>query len=139
MQPYAVRFHTDQGRVPRYISVEVAEFVKMHEKEHLYIEVGRVKKYRSGNQNSYYHGVVIPGIQRVFYKHGDLIDAAYAHEFAKKELGKGIFAVTRSKLTGDVIIESSASLDTARWETWMTNIRRWAAMEGEQIKEPNEE
>lgn len=102
------------------------------------ITIEEAKRPRSLSQNSYYWGVIIPGVVRVLRFYGNNVDAEAAHEFCKATfLPPGGISMLITPL-GDCEHRSTAMLTTAAMEDYHSHIRAWAAGEGVQIPLPNE-
>jgi len=102
------------------------------------IQISPVKRVRSINQNSYYWGVVIPGVQNVFAHYGQPINPEEAHEYCKKEVGKLGRVIATPDSRPAIISRSTADLDTLAFENYLESIRAWAGEYGEIIPLPNE-
>ena len=91
------------------------------------VEIRKRKKQRSGNQNRFYFGVILPEIREA------LIDAGYfmqnneqVHELLKFKFLK---ATVTNEDTGEIIetLGSTKDMSTSEFETYLTAIRVWAA------------
>lgn len=104
------------------------------------ILIRKRKRFRSTNQNRFYHGVVIPSIKYAMESKGFLINSnEQIHELLKFKFLKGeILNVP----TGELIetIGSTTKLSTMDFEDYLTKIRAWASQYLECIiPEPNEQ
>jgi hypothetical protein len=87
-----------------------------HEGKAVTVTVDRVRARRSGQQNRYYHGVIIAMIAE---DTGN--DPATVHDAMR-----AMFLSTDGA-AGMKIIRSTTSLNTAEMEQYHENIRRWAS------------
>lgn len=102
-----------------------------------------VKDYRKRSlpQNAYYHGVMVPMIQKGLFENGfdDVTTNEEAHEIIKMEfLSKRVV----SKQTGDVkdIYGSTKKLTISEFNEFIEKVCKWAAEYlGITIPSPNEE
>ena len=109
------------SKLPREVNVTVKPF----------------KKYRSSEQNRYFHGVVLPLIADHL---GDInLDTT-------KDLLKSMFLkeqrmikTKKDKMKEVTVIRGSRELSTKEFEEFMSKVRMWASMElGISIPEPHE-
>jgi len=109
-----------------------------HEQSMITITVAKQVKRRSGNQNAFYYGVVLPLITALFREYGDNICPEEVHRYLKGTIGGYKKPITTPD--GEVIwhVDTSTKLTTAEWEVWMDLIRAWAAARGVQVPYPNE-
>ena len=116
----------------------LADAISKHEGHKVTLTVAKQVKRRSGNQNSFYHGVVLPLIVGLFREYGDNICPEEVHRYLKGTIGGYKKPITTPD--GEVIwhVDTSTKLTTAEWEVWMDLIRAWAAARGVQVPYPNE-
>lgn len=98
-------------------------------------------KHRSLPQNAYYHGVIVPMVKDglIFMGFNEVKTNEDAHEVMKHLFLK---EKIKSEQTGDEIIipGSTAKLTTLEFETYLEEIRQWAASYlGIAIGLPNEQ
>lgn len=90
------------------------------------IVIKRAKKYRSGNQNRYYWGVVIPVIQQgLFDTQGECLTAEEVHEFCKSNFN---YKEIVNEGTGEVVRMpmKTADLSTIDFELYLDMIRTFS-------------
>lgn len=109
-----------------------------HEGKDVEVRIGRKRKKRSLNQNSYYWAVVIPAIRRMLEEYGNEVDDEETHSFLKEHVGKLTGSVVDSVGRRLAVSKSSASLTTAEFEAYLLRVTAWAAQEGVIIPSPNE-
>lgn len=101
------------------------------------VQVTKWSAQRSIQQNSYYHGVVIPGAIEVFrYLWGQILTPAVAHRLLKSIfLGKEEIL---NRKTGEVVLVggSSAELTTSEFHAYIESIRAWAFEEAQIVIDP---
>lgn len=92
------------------------------------VEVGPKRKARSCEQNAYYWGVVL-----------ELLSdwSGYAPEEVHEAL-KAKFLGSFDSSKGLLISNSTSDLDTAEYEAYLANVRKWAEGQGLFIPLPNE-
>lgn len=105
---------------------------KLQEKPYK-IEIKRDRDTRSGKQNRYYHGCIIPILSDFTgFTHEEM------HEVLKVKFLKYHLVI---EATGEQVecIKSTTDLDTYEFEQFTENIRRWAAQDLEVVVPlPNE-
>ena len=105
---------------------EAVEKIRSH--AYLTASPGQKKLTRSQRQNAYYWGVVLKTI-------GD--DIGYLPEEIHQLMAKEFLSYEKSP--GERFVRSTASLNTAEFETYLENVRRFAATDlGINVPEPNE-
>jgi hypothetical protein len=126
------------GQLSPEAQIAFAGALKQHEGQRVTVEVKKQVKRRSGNQNAFYYGVVLPRIVALFREYGDGICLEEVHRFLKGTVGGYKRPITTPY--GETIwhVDTSTKLTTAEWENWMDLIRAWAAARGVQIPFPNE-
>lgn len=127
------------GRLPLEMAAKIAALVRSMDGKKLCFSISEVKRRRSGNQNRYYWGVVIPPIVQVFREAGNSVDAEDVHSYLKEHVGK----LSQVLVTpdGEVLrsLGSTAKLSTMEMETYLEKVRCWAAETlGIEIGLPNE-
>ena len=97
----------------------------------LTVTVKAVRKHRSLDQNSYFHGVVLPILSQ---------ETGYTTD-EMKDIVKTLFLRKTMTVAGQEIevVLGSSDLNTKQFENFMEDIRRWASTElWCDIPEPNE-
>lgn len=135
---YLVRVKPD-GTIPRKVSEAVRDKLKRMVGKNIVIIVGEWKPPRSGQQNRYYHGVVVKRIHRHFVQNGNDWTTSQVSEFLKEEVGGLVDVLYLPNGQKRRIPRSSTTLDTAEWEVFMEKCREWASRVLDlQVPLPNE-
>ncbi|UEM08093.1 recombination protein NinB (plasmid) [Skermanella rosea] len=119
-------------------SPAVQDFIRSHEGEKVRVTVDVVKHARSLSQNAYYHGVVVPHIQRMFEDAGTTLSHDQVHEFLKMHVMKLHKVVLSPDGTPSVIGGSTTSLSKSEFSDKMAQIQQWASEFGYYVPDPNE-
>lgn len=124
--------------IPSDVQFKLLAAFSEHNDKDVCITIERKRKKRSLSQNSYYWGVVIPAVQGLLNEYGNDVDEEETHGFLREHIGKLTASVLDKNGRRLAIVKSSTGLTTAEFEEYMLKVRAWAASEGVQIPEPNE-
>jgi hypothetical protein len=102
------------------------------------VTVAERKAKRSGKQNKYYWGVVLPLVTQAMRDAGNVVDEEEVHEFLKRDVGRLVKRITEPDGTVRFVTRSSAELSVDEWEKLMEIIRAWAAQFDIVVPLPNE-
>lgn len=126
------------GKIPAAVSQEIAEIIRAFEGKALAIKVSVAGKKRSLSQNAFYWGAVLPAVHEMFTAAGNDVSEPEVHEYLKEHVGKMVKGITGPDGRRSFVVRSSTELTTTEWETFMDQIRAWAAPLGAEIPFPNE-
>lgn len=126
------------GTLPPKAAKQLSDALRSFPGKKVTVTVKPYQKRRSGNQNRYYFGVVIPLVTQFFRDAGNMVDAEDVHNYLKLRVGK--LAQIMVTPDGEVTktLGSTAKLSTAEFEAYMLRIRAWGAEYGLIVPEPNE-
>jgi hypothetical protein len=126
------------GRLPKPVSADIAAALMKLEGCTAEIIIKKSVKRRSGNQNAYYFGVVVRLVTDMLREAGNYVDDEDTHEFLKQHVGKLMRIVVDPEGVVHKALGSTAKLSTMEFETYLAQVRAWAAEFGLQIPLPNE-
>lgn len=131
-------FKPENGKPPTAVLHRLLDAIAKMDGKRLILTLKEQKRRRSLNQNSYYWGVVIPPIVRMFREHGNMVDGQDVHEFLKLRVGK--LAMNIVTPDGEVVksLGSTAKLTTMEMEVYLERVRAFAAEYGVAIPLPGE-
>jgi ribosomal protein L14 len=126
------------GKLPTHVYQDIARVAEKFDGKVLVVSVKERKRQRSLSQNSYYFGVVVKSITRMFREAGNYVDEDEVHEFLKQHVGK----LSQNVVTPDgevlKVPASTKRLSTMDFELYLDKVRAWAAELGCMIPLPNE-
>mgnify|MGYP006343864747 CR=1 FL=1 len=97
----------DIGKIPYQTALELSDFMIKNKSKTVTITLDSGKK-RSGQQNRYYHGVVVPFVMNLFHNVGHQeMNNEDVHEFLKKELNKSQLDQMVSEKNNSIAIKVS--------------------------------
>lgn len=131
-------FFVKYGKFPDWLQKKMTEVLDEQEGKRVLITIETEKKQRSGNENRYYWGVVLPLIHSMIQEAGNTVTREDVHEYLKLYVGRLVKDIHDPDGEAKPVTRSSSDLTTKEWEDWMTNIRAWAAPFGVQVPFPNE-
>lgn len=126
------------GKIPLHVSKGVGDVLKKMDGKTVKIILQENRKKRSNPQNSFYYGVVIPEIQKMFADSGTDIDMQTTHEYLKRYVGNLTKVLETPDGRKEIVTRSSTELNTIDWEIFIEKIRAWAAPFGVLVPFPNE-
>jgi hypothetical protein len=126
------------GKLPAGVLHSLMDAAAKLDGKAVIISIKEPKRIRSNNQNSYYFGVVVKAVTKMFRDAGNYVDEDEVHEFLKMHVGK----LSQNVVTPDGEIlkapASSKRLSTMEFEVYLEKIRAWAAEYGCSIPLPHE-
>lgn len=125
------------GKVPVSISIAVRDAVAAARGKKLKLTLAAAKKYRTDNQNRFFHGPFIEDVTQVFRNAGNNVNESQVKQYMKELFG------LREKITmpdgkQNEVLKSTADYTTIEIEEFMTKIRVWGAEYGFSFCFPNE-
>lgn len=127
------------GRLNPRAREDITRLLQSMEGKRVVVRISKFRKTRSGQQNRFYYGVVLPLTKAMMVGAGNDVSDEEVHEFLKVHVGKLTKAMHDPDGVEFTVTRSSADLDTIEWEIWMTQIRAWGANYGLVIPIPNED
>ncbi len=130
-------FRVENG-LPKWVLAEIEELCQGMEGKRIALTLREQKVRRSGNQNRYYWGIVIPKVLEMFTEAGNNLDPETVHGFLKEHIGGLVTVILDPAGKRKSVVGSTTALSTAEFELYLEKVRAWAAEFGTQIPLPNE-
>lgn len=127
-----------QGKLPAQFRADVARVLRQFEGKVITLSISEAKKKRTGQQNRFYFGVVLPIAVQLFHELAGETHPDFVHLYLKGKVGGMIQSVRLPDGTWNQMVTSSTDLSTQQWEDWLEKIRAWAGEYGCVIPFPNE-
>jgi hypothetical protein len=125
------------GKFPRQVSERIRQVMQENEGQVVRVVIEPFKR-RSLNQNAFYWGEFLPPIVEMFREAGNNADAETVHEYLKTHIGGMQVILKEPNGTMRAVTQSSASLSTAAFESYLEQVRAWASAFDLILPFPNE-
>ncbi len=141
MKPSPLSFRTDSsGMLTKGARLVCANKIAQYPDQWIYITIEPKVEYSSDSQREYYFAVIVPAYVQHFAEKGRFYDKEQMHDSMMRFVG-GFSNPYVNPFTGepDAGRTSYTRLTKAQTEGYHTLCREWAARNGFDIPEPNEE
>ena len=121
----------EKGKLVFEAPIRVANHLNLLNGQKVEVVIRKLRSQRSNNQNNYYWGIIIESLYHYLEDTGHTREEI--HEICK-------FKFLRKYSEDDFeFVRSTASLNTTEFEKYLEDVRRWSALLGCYIPNPNEQ
>jgi hypothetical protein len=129
----------ESGRLPRKVSEQIAAALRNAEGKSVVVSIREVKRIRSLNQNSFYHGPFIDAFRQCLLSCGQRVSPEDIHAGLRDSYAKNSYTIALPDGQIFRVPPSTARLSTSDFEAYLEEIRAHFATEYEwQLPFPNE-
>jgi hypothetical protein len=136
MNVISIQSDVKNGEIEPSILAHLLRCIKAFEGKRVSIVLKEYVKTRSGNQNRFLHGYLLPALRNMFRDAGSDLSAEQVKELFKQEFGvREVVTLPNGNLIE--ILKSTAKYTTVEFEHSMERARAWAAQYGVQLPFPS--